>query len=155
MIDWSNALWAGVVGGLVMTVMMTIARMMGMVDANMSKYQGCMITKSNEGAGTTVAGIMMHLMISALIAILYAWAFTAIWGEATWWYGMINAVVHWLIAGMVLPMMDGMNPCVKDGRIKAFGAYGKNYGMMMVVGFLVGHLLYGAVVGWLYSVPRA
>lgn len=40
MIDWSNALGAGVVGGMVMTLMMTMARMMGIVDANMSNYHG-------------------------------------------------------------------------------------------------------------------
>jgi H+/Cl- antiporter ClcA len=34
MIDWSLALWAGVVGGVSMTVM-TLARMMGMVNAEM------------------------------------------------------------------------------------------------------------------------
>lgn len=153
MIDWSNALWAGAVGGIVMSAMMTLARMMGLVDANMSRYQGCMITKSDRGAGTTIAGLVMHLMISALIAVLYAWVFAAVWGLADWLLGLMVAMVHWLIAGMVLPMMDRMNPCVKDGRIRPFGAYGKKYGMMMAVGFLMGHLIYGAVVGWLYSVP--
>jgi hypothetical protein len=153
MIDWSLALWAGVVGGVAMTVMMTLARMMGMVDVNMAMYQGCMITKKDHGAGTWIAGFLMHLMISALIALAYAWAFEAIWGEAGWLYGMINAVVHWLIGGMVLPMFDSMNPCVGDGRMKGFGAYGKAHGAMMVVGFFMGHLLYGAIVGWIYRVP--
>jgi hypothetical protein len=153
MIDWSLALGAGVVGGIAMTVMMTLARMMRMVDAEMYLYQGCMITKKERGAGTWVAGFLMHLMLSALIALLYAWAFEALWGRSSWLLGMANALVHWAIAGMMLPMMDGMNRCVQDGRIKGFGAYGKNYGAMMVGGFLMGHLLYGAIVGWIYRVP--
>jgi hypothetical protein len=153
MIDWSLALWAGAVGGVAMTVMMTLSRMMGMVDAEMALYQGCMITKKDHGAATWIAGFLMHLMIAALIALAYAWAFQAIWGRSTWLLGLVNAVVHWLIAGMALPMMDGMNPCVKDARIKGFGLYAKNYGGMMVVGFLMAHLLYGAIVGWIYTVP--
>lgn len=95
----------------------------------------------------------MHLMISALIAILYAWAFAAIWGYSSWLLGLLGGFIHWVIGGAVLPMMDGINPCVKDGRIRGFGAYGKNYGAMMVAGFLMGHLLYGAIVGWLYTIP--
>lgn len=153
MIDWSLAIWAGILGGLAMSAMMMAARAMGLVDANMARYQGCMITKNWEGAGTWAAGMLMHLTISALIAVIYAWVFEAVWEEASWLYGVINAVVHWLIGGMVLPMMDGMNPCVKDGRVRGFGLYGKNYGAMMIVGFLMGHLLYGAIVGWVYSVP--
>lgn len=66
---------------------------------------------------------------------------------------MVNGVVHWVIAGMMLPMMDGTNPCVKEGRIKGFGTFGKNYGAMMIGGFLMGRLLYGAIVGWIYRVP--
>jgi hypothetical protein len=31
--------------------------------------------------------------------------------------------------------------------------FGKAHGAMMVVGFLMGHLLYGAIVGWIYTVP--
>jgi hypothetical protein len=153
MIDWTNALWVGIVGGIVMLLMMTLARSMGLIDANMTKYQGCMITKKDEGAGTMISGLIMHLMFSALIALLYAWGFAAIWGQSTWVLGLLLGAIHWVIAGVVLPMMDGMNACVKGGRIGAFGAFGKNYGAMMVVGFLMGHLLYGAIVGWLYTVP--
>lgn len=153
MIDWSLALWAGVLGGLAMTFLMTLGRMMGMVEANMAMYQGCIITRKDGGAGTWMAGLMMHLVLSVLIAVLYAFAFEEIWGRASWWLGAINAVVHWILGGMVLPMMDRMNPCVKDGRIKGFGAYGKSYGGMMVAGFLMGHLVYGAIVGVIYRVP--
>jgi magnesium-transporting ATPase (P-type) len=152
MMDWSLALWAGLAGGIVMWMMMALARMMGLVDARMIAYEGCMITKSDSGAGTWIAGMAMHLILSVLIAFAYAWAFEAIWGEAGWFYGAINGVVHWLIGGMVLPMMDGMNPCVKDGRMKGLGLFGKNYGGMMVVGFLMSHLVYGAIVGWIYRV---
>lgn len=144
---------AGIAGAVVMAAMMTVARKMGLSVANMPKYQGCMITRKSEGATPVVAGMVMHLVISALIAVLYAWAFEAVWGEATWYWGLVNAVVHWLIAGFVVPMMDRMNPCVKDGRIKGFGLFGKNYSGIMVVGFLMGHLVFGAIVGWFYEVP--
>lgn len=153
MIDVWNALWAGIVGGLAMSLMMMAARRMGLIEANMERYQGCMLTGKDEGSGSYAAGLTMHLLISVAVAVLYAWGFTLFWGEANWYLGLLLAVVHWLIGGLVLPAMDGMNPCVRNGRIRAFGAFGSNYGAMMVAGFLMGHLLFGLIVGWLYDVP--
>ncbi len=153
MIDFWNAIFAGIVGGIVMSLMMWMARAIGLIDAHMERYQGCMITNRPQGTGTIVAGFIMHLMLSALIAILYAWGFAVIWDRATWVLGLIGGVIHWVIAGIMLPIMDGMNRCVQDDRIRGFGAFGKNYGAMMIAGFLIGHLLYGLIVGWLYTVP--
>lgn len=68
------------------------ARMMGMVDATMPRYQGCMITRSDEGAGAIFAGVMMHLMLRAFIAIPTAWAFAAIGGTADGHRGVIVAL---------------------------------------------------------------
>lgn len=153
MIDWANILWVGLVGGLAMSLMMTGARAMGLIDASMSRYQGCILTGRTEGAGTHAAGLMMHLVLSVLIAIVYAWALGQVWGHASWSLGLLGGAVHWAIAGLVLPMMDGMNPCVKRGALEPFGSYGSKRGAMMVAGFLMAHLLFGLLVGWLYSVP--
>lgn len=153
MIDWWNAIWAGIAGGLAMTLMMAMARAMGLINANMERYEGCMITGEDKGGGTQAAGLTMHLMISVIIAIIYAWGFAQFWGQASWTLGLLAGLVHWAIGGVLLPMMDGMNRCVREGRIEAFGAFGSKRGAMMVAGFLMGHLLYGLVVGWLYTVP--
>jgi hypothetical protein len=155
MIDWGSAIWVGILGGVAMSLMMVIARAMGLIDASIERYEGCMVTGKDEGGGTIAAGTMMHLVLSALIGILYAWGFAQFWGDATWALGLLLGLVHWFIGGILLPMMDGMNRCVQDGRLRKFGAFGSGRGAMMVVGFLMGHLLYGLVVGWLYSVPAA
>jgi hypothetical protein len=154
-IDWWSAIWIGIVGGIAMSLMMALARAMGLVNASIERYEGCMITGKDEGGGTKTAGFVMHLMISAIIGIIYAWGFAQFWGEATWALGLLGGLIHWLIGGMLLPMMDGMNRCVRDGRIEGFGAFGSKRGAMMLVGLLMGHLLYGLVVGWLYNVPLA
>lgn len=154
MIDWWQAIWAGAAGGAAMIAVMTMARKaLGLPVASMPRYEGGIITGSNKGIASMAAGLMMHLIVSALIAPFYAWAFAEISGRATWRLGIIAGLVHWLIAGFIVPLMDRMNPCVQDGRIQAFGLFGSNYSGSMVVGYLIGHLVYGAVVGWLYKVP--
>jgi hypothetical protein len=37
--------------------------------------------------------------------------------------------------------------------MRGFGPFGRGYGMMMTLGLLAGYVVYGAVVGWLYTVP--
>ena len=52
-----NALWAGAVGAGVMLVMMYASRLLGLVRADFPRYQGCIITRQEKGAGTLLAGL--------------------------------------------------------------------------------------------------
>lgn len=150
-IDLWNAFWAGAVGAGVMLVMMYASRIAGLVRADFPRYQGCIITRREEGSQTLLAGLIFHLAMGAMLAIGYAVIFSLL-GRNGWFVGMAIAFVHWLAAGSSLPLMDGMNPCVRDGHIRPFGVFGRNYGGMMIFGFLMGHLVYGALVGLLYDV---
>lgn len=60
-IDWLGAAGAGVVGALVMTLMTDMGRMIGMIDANLTRYQGCLVLRRSEGAAPVIAGLGMHL----------------------------------------------------------------------------------------------
>lgn len=54
MIDFWNAIWAGIVGGFAMSAMMWIARAMGLIEANMEKYEGCMLTRRKRVAAPSL-----------------------------------------------------------------------------------------------------
>ncbi|CAN5816376.1 MAG: hypothetical protein H0W11_12330 [Gemmatimonadetes bacterium] len=153
MIDWLGAMGAGVLGALAMTLMTDASRMIGMIQANLSRYQGCIVLGRSEGTAPLLAGLGAHLAMGAVLAIGYALVFALLWGEATWWNGAITGAVHWLPAALGFPALDAMNPCVREGRMPAFGAFGRGYGPMMVLGLLMGHVVYGAIVGALYTVP--
>lgn len=138
-----------------MSAVLGAARAMNLVDANMSRYQGCMLTGRPTGGATIASGFAMHVVMSVLIAFVYAWAFTQFWGYATWALGLLGGLIHWGIAGVVLPGMDSINRCVRAGKLEPLGAFGSGRGAMMILGFLMGHLLFGLIVGWLYAVPVA
>ncbi len=150
--DWLSAFWAGLAGGVVMGIWAMMMNMVGFSQMSMANYEGCMITGNTEGTGTFAAGMVMHLVLSVLIAFVYAFAFETIWGNATWLSGLVFGAVHWIIAGLVLPMMDSMSTCVKRNAMTPLRMFASGYGSDAVITFLVGHLLYGAVVGWLYTV---
>lgn len=155
MIDWIGALGAGLLGAIVLMLMTDASRMIGVIEANLTRYQGCIVTGRSEGAVALLAGAGMHLVIGSVLALGYALAFWLLWGEATALNGALLGAVHGVGAGAGFPMLDALNPCVQGGRMRGFGLFGRGYGIMMVVGLLAGHVVYGAIIGWLYTVPGA
>lgn len=153
MIDWLQAMTAGVIGALALALMTDTSRWLGLIDANLTRYQGCILIGRCEGARAVVAGLSMHLAMGAVLAIGYAVLFALVWERATWWNGAMIGAVHGIAAGAGFPLLDRINPCVRDGRVRGFGPFGIGYGPMMTLGLLAGHLVFGAVVGWLYTVP--
>ena len=65
---------------------------------------------------------------------------------------MLFGLVHYLLVGMALGMMPMMQPRIKTGEIQAPGPYALSYPMATAGGFLMLHLLFGVLVGGLYSV---
>lgn len=153
MIDWINAVGAGVIGALVLALMTDLSRGVGLVDANLTRYQGCIVLGRSDGPAPWLAGLAMHLGMGAVLAIGYAVVFALLWGDASWVSGASLGLLHGIAAGAGFPMLDRLNPCVRDGSIRAFGPFGRGYGWMMTVGLLAGHVVYGAVIGGLYAVP--
>ncbi|HEX7021697.1 MAG TPA: DUF1440 domain-containing protein [Trueperaceae bacterium] len=155
LIDPWNAMRAGISGGVIMALLLTLARAMGVVEFSLARYEGGMLSGRTEGGGPWLAGIVMHLVLSALIALAYAWAFATLWGRANWYLGMVLGVIHWITGGIAFPALDAMNVTVREGKLGPVGAFGSSRGSVMILGMLMTHLLYGLVVGWLYSVPDA
>jgi hypothetical protein len=154
MIDYLNALGAGIVGALALALMTDLSRGVGLIDANLARYQGCIVLGRSEGMGAWLAGMAVHLAMGSVLALGYALIFAVVWGQASWTTGALIGLAHGLAAGAGFPMLDRMNPCVRDGRMRGFGLFGRGYGWMMTAGLLMGHIVYGAIVGWLYAVPQ-
>jgi hypothetical protein len=148
------AFWAGVIGGAVMILIMIIARATGLTEMNMVMALGSMITQETT-AETWALGFVMHLVISGLIALIYAAVFEAI-RRSNWFLGLIGGAIHAVIAGFVLLWMPAVHPLMPD-TIAAPGALAINYGTGTTVAFVILHLIYGMIVGGIYlpvHVPR-
>jgi hypothetical protein len=144
------AMWAGIVGGIVMVLMsMTMKAAGAPMDMNIIRMWGTMLKL--RGGAMQAAGWMMHLIASAVIALIYAWGFDVLGVEDNLWlWGLIGGVIHWFLGGLFLMMVPPMHPEIPEQR-PAPGAFAKNFGMVDVMGFLMGHLVYGLLVGILYA----
>ncbi len=133
--NWSKAVAAGLVGTVVMTLIgLFVAPMMGIPRMNPAQMlAGAM-------GGNAVLGWMAHFMIGALLAVIYAVVAPALPGAPAA-RGALYGLAPWLMAMLVMMPMMGM---------PLFG--GAVAGAM---GSLIGHLVYGVVVGGIYGRPEA
>jgi hypothetical protein len=142
------AFLAGVIGGAVMILGVAIARAAGLTDLNLAMIWGSMITEDTT-AGTWVLGVVIHLVVSGLIALIYAAIFEAI-RRSNWFLGLIGGAIHAVIGGLVFSALPGIHPLMPD-TIAAPGAFGINYGAATAAAFVVLHLIYGLIVGGMYT----
>ena len=130
-IDYGRAVIGGLVGTVVMTLVgLFVAPMMGIPKMNPAAML------AGQMGGNVAAGWVAHFMIGTVLAVIYAFVAPRIPG-APWLRGAIYGIAPWLLMQLaVIPMM-GMP--VFSGSI------------VLAMGSLVGHLVYGATVGAIYG----
>lgn len=143
------AVFAGLIGGTVMSMADWMMKPMGMT-MDPHHMWGTMM-KMRGGAGYMM-GFVFHLILSAGIALIYAFGFDIVGADGNLWaWGLLGGAIHWTIAGaMVMPMVPAMHPDIPELE-PAPGFFVNNYGRLDVVGFLMSHLAYGLVVGVSYA----
>jgi len=143
-----GAIVAGLAGTVVMSMLMAMAPKMGMPKMDIVGMLGSMFDKK----GNTMMGWGMHLMMGILFGIIYALLWSNGVGTASAVGGLIFGLVHWLIVGLMMGGVSMMHAGVKAGTVAAPGLYMMNNGgMMAFVGGLMGHALFGLVVGLVYG----
>lgn len=149
-IEYLPALIAGLVGGAVMFAMRLMMKAAG-VDLKMDVARMWGTMMKIHGTAGLMVGLLIHLVVSALIALIYVWAFKLLGADDLYvLWGLLGGAIHWVIAGVFLAMVPAMHPEMPE-RVTPPGAFAKNFGAPDVPIFLVGHLLYGAVVAVLYA----
>lgn len=133
---------AGLIGGVVFGLMMQM--MMAPTPDGGQMPMMAMIGQI-VGSPTVAAGWVYHLLNSAVIGAIFGWlvgdrvhgyAAALGWGAA---YGF----VWWIVGGLILmPLFLGMNP---------FAPLMMPPMRMVAMGSLVGHLLYGMILGGAYA----
>ncbi len=141
---------AGLSAAVVFSMFTAMARAMGMTTMSIEKTLGAMFA---EGTIANVIGTLMHLVSGIVFAFVYAVIFAAVGAGASngWLIGGILGLAHGLMVGaVVMPMMGTIHPAVVAGKIEAPGFFAKNAGPMTPMGVIVGHVLFGTIIGGIY-----
>jgi hypothetical protein len=143
-----KAFFAGVVGGAAMTLIMAIARASG-AGADLVLMLGTLSGGAPTSA-TWLLGFLITIVGSGLIGIAYGAAFESITRTAGVKAGLLLSLVHLVLAGIFVGLLGVMHPLVPE-TLPAPGLFMAAYGAPGVLGFIVAHLAFGAIVGGLYG----
>jgi uncharacterized membrane protein YagU involved in acid resistance len=134
-----SALIAGIIATVAMTIFTYMAPLMGFE----MNIPGMLAGTMNM---PIIFGWLAHFMIGIILAFGYVTIFLPlIRKEGNWKRGAIFGLIPWLLAQvMVMPMMIALN-----GGSFVNGLFSGS--IMMAMASLVGHLIYGVVLGWIYK----
>ena len=143
-----NAVISGILGTFAISAVMAVAPMMGMPKMNIVDMLSTMFGKPNR-----VLGWMMHLMMGAVFALIYAFLWSQGIGSPAWLSGLIFGAAHWLVVGLMMGVIPIMHAGIKNSDVEAPGLWMTNQGgMLSFVGGLMGHMVFGLVVALVYAI---
>jgi hypothetical protein len=149
------ALAGGLLGTVVMTTMLRAASEFGITRMDLPFLLGT--TVSDDRRRAKVYGYIAHFVLGLLFAVGYALLFRAT-GHNGWMTGLVFGIVHAVFMGTTLVnvLLPIVNPRIgtpetaadEIALIEAPGFMMLNYGRSTFVVTMLGHMAYGAIVGW-------
>ena len=130
---------AGVVGTGGMTFVMYLINKMGVTNARMVIAIGSILTKTRENA--IRVGLIMHFTAGVIFAILYTIFFSVYGINAIWQFvgvGFGFGFIHGFIMSFILVIAVAEHHPLEEFRQAGFA---------VAVAHVVGHLVYGTLVG--------
>lgn len=152
----SVLLW-GFLATLVMTLAMTGSQGLGLSRMSLPFILGTMVTPDVTRA--RILGMVLHLAIGIVFAFLYGAVFEAL-AMANWWLGLILGTGHGFVMLMLLlPLLPGLHPRMASEttgpdptrNLEPPGFLALNYGRRTPLMGMVGHLVYGVILGSFYE----
>jgi uncharacterized membrane protein len=126
-----------------------IIRGLGITTLDYAMVLGSIFTQNTSG-GTWVLGFIVHLIVSGFIALIFAAAFEAI-RASNWWLGLLGGVITAIIAGFIVAGYRVPATGVEAVGAASPGAFAINYGVPALITFIIGYLIYGLIVGSMYT----
>ena len=153
-VAFGKAILAGAIGALAWELVVRVLILLGLPLFDLVFILGTMIAADARPQLWWPVGIAMHATVGAIWAIFYAYFF---WSTFDWRpvaQGLLFSLGPALLAGLIMaPQMSLMHPLILQGRLLPTGLFGVNLGWGGPAGILIGHLVYGAVMGSLYVKP--
>lgn len=154
-VAFKKAILAGTLGALAWEVVMRVLILLGLPFFDLIFVLGTMIFGIEARFFEWwVTGIVMHMLVGAIWAIFYAYFFWSAFDHPPILQGLLFSLIPAVLAGWIMiPQMDYMQLLIVNGvwQRNSFFAIGIGWGGPVTVA--LGHLIYGAVLGSIYTKP--
>lgn len=136
----SAAILAGLIGTVIFTIILYAAPTMGFPKMDIIGMIGTMAAE--PGGAARAVGVIGHLIMGIVFAIIYALIWAAGVGSVTWVWGLVFGLVHGLGVALVgMPMMVSIHPRSPE----------REGGPKALAGILIVHAVFGIVVALSYA----
>ena len=145
----NRAFFSGLLGGIVLTILLAGARVIGISELNLEMTLGTLGTTPDLNAWTI--GFVLHLMLAGVFALVYGQIFEHL-ARAGVGIGLLVGLLHAVVVGIVLGFLTWIHP-VLGAELPAPGFFAAGLGLDDVLVFLAVHMIFGMLVGVLYEKP--
>jgi uncharacterized membrane protein YagU involved in acid resistance len=155
-VNWASWLVWGFAATIVLTSVMAGSQGLGLTRMNIPYMLGTMFTTDRDRA--KALGVFLHVINGLVFSLVYVAAFR-VWGGATWWKGALIGLVHaTFVLTAAMPALPGMHPRMAGEsrgptvvrQLEPPGFLGLHYGIQTPVSIVLGHLLFGIILGAFY-----
>jgi hypothetical protein len=153
-VSFWGALAGGAVGTIVLTSGLRVAQEVGLTRMDIPLLLGTIFTDRRGRA--SVIGYVIHFFNGLVFALAYYGVFRAV-GHAGWLFGAALGLVHACLAGgaLLTVLLPAVHPrmgtpwtdAAETPLLEAPGFLLRNYGDRTLIGTLIGHVVFGAIVG--------
>ena len=151
-------LW-GLVATVVLSTLLAGSQGLGLTRLSLSFLVGSMFSGDRRHAA--VIGFVVYLVGGWVFGFVYFLLMAQV-AVATWWFGAALGLLHGLfVLIVILPLLPSFHPRMAteyDGptatrRLEPPGFLGLNYGYRTPLTTILGHMVYGAILGAGYPIP--
>ncbi len=145
--NWIALGWSGFVATTLATAVFWAFRSLGWTLYSPTVQIGGIFFRDPDSPNTETLGfVILFLLGSTVVPALYSLVLGS-WGGANWQSGAAVGVVHGLIAVAALPLIGTISASVRSGPLPHPGPFGLSWGRITPVAIVLGHGVYGGVVG--------
>lgn len=139
-----KAILFGVLGAAAISVITAVLRALGK-PISIELLLGTLTGMAPGGAAFGV-GLLIHLAMGAGFGLVYAVLFERVWVHGGAFTGMLLAVIHSSLIGILIGLTPQFHPMVPE-RLADPGPFFANLGVVGVIAYFAAHIVYGAIVG--------
>ena len=155
--SWASWLVWGFAATVLLTTLMAGSQGIGMTRMNIPYLLGTMFTPNRDRA--KALGVVLHVANGFAFSFVYVAAFH-VWDGPAWWKGALIGLVHSafvLTVGMAA--LPGLHPRMASTsrgptvvrQLEPPGFLALHYGIQTPISIVVGHLVFGIVLGVFYA----
>jgi hypothetical protein len=156
-VSWGSWLIWGFAGTVVLTTVLSGSQGLGLTRMNLPYLLGTLFTPNRDRA--KIYGVALHLLNGWMFSLIYVAALHAA-HLFTWWFGAVIGLVHGgFVVVVAMPLLPGIHPRMASEiqgptvvrQLEPPGFLGMNYGIRTPISALAAHVIFGAILGGLYS----